>query len=199
VPEDQAEQQAQEAPAAGGGFLGGSRGWIILIAVEVATVVFFLVLMHYRQGAELKDEDKEQLTQIKMAEFNKYALQMRDLNYSIRLATGQTATLAMELRLVLGLLPEARTKQNFEIKEEDWLKFKTALESLETYFRDKLQQYVSQQTHAQLTSPAGQEKIKVFVKEYANAELAKLDLGLSRKDISNERVTDVLIIQYYIQ
>ena len=197
--EEERQEEKQVEEAAAGGFLGGVRGWVILIVAEVLTVLFFVVLLRYKEGAGFREQAEEQKApQIEAKHFNKYHLKVSDLNYSVRVQTGQTRTLAMELQIVLGLLPKER-RQEVTISEEDWQKFMDALRSLEPFIRDKLQQYISQQTHDRLISPAGQEKIKAFVKEYVNSELEELDLDLSEENLSKQRVTNVLLLTYYMQ
>ncbi len=202
MPEDEAQEQQSVAEAPeGGGFLGGTRGWIILVTTQLLWVLAVVVLLKYKTGADFKDQDKgKKQTLIKLSEYNKYTLPLKDLNYSVRLQTGQTATLAMELAIVLGMFQDELDKGK-SLSPEDWKKYMDALAVLEPEIRDKLQQYISQQTYAQLNSTSGREKIKEVVKDFVNNRLKNIDLGLSdaAKKMRKERVTNVFIVTYYMQ
>ena len=202
MPEDEApEQQSAAEPSGGGGFLGGTRGWIILVATQFLWVLAVVVLLKYKTGADYKEPGKgKKGALVKLNDYNRYFLLLKDLNYSVRLQTGQAATLAMELKIVLGMFQDEIDKKQ-ELSEEDWKKFMTAIGALDSEIRDKLQQYISQQTYAQLNSTAGREKMKAVVKDFVNSRLENIDLGLSEngKKLRKDRVRNVFIITYYMQ
>ncbi|MBN2710953.1 MAG: flagellar basal body-associated FliL family protein [Planctomycetes bacterium] len=198
MPEDEG-QQKQKSEDAGGSSLFNKSG-IAFIVVEILTVAFFIVYMQYRDAHKddkTSTEEKEiQGEDIKY--YNKFYHTMEDLNYSIPAPGGNTKTMAMKLIIMLGRTREERQADTI-ISDVDWKKFVDALNQMDFKIRDKLNQFVRQQSSSQLESQSGQEKIKQMVKEYVNNELKYLRLDLENDKLTHERVTEVLIQDFYVQ
>ena len=202
MPEDEAQDSAKkEESGGGGGFLGGAKGWIVVIAVVVIEAAFFLVVLKIQSASGIKSSEEEKkvtLQDIKV--YNAHTVVIDELNYSIPMPTGTTATLAMSLTVNLGLTEDELTKgSDFTIADEDWNKFKEAVQRMEPLIRDRLMQYISQQTYAQLSSASGKEKIKVRVKQMINDELAQIKLDLIEPKLDPKRVTEVFLPTFYLQ
>ena len=98
-----------------------------------------MVLLKDKTGADYKDPGKgKKGALVKLADYNRYFLLLKDLNYSVRLHTGQAATLAMELTIVLGMFQDEMDKKQ-ELSEEDWKKYMTAIGALDSDIREKWQ------------------------------------------------------------
>ncbi len=202
MPEDEAQPQPQPEASSGGGgsLLGGTKGWIILITVVVVEAVIFLLVLTLRPGqpGALGEIHEEEGAQIPLEEFNKHRVNMESLAYSIRMQGGTTATLSMDLAIVLGRTVEER-QRNINISEADWEKFTTAVNVMKPDIRDQLVIYIDNMTYNQLQTPSGKEKIKSFLREYVNSELRNLDLDLDNPDLQHDRVLDVKITMFYLQ
>jgi flagellar basal body-associated protein FliL len=205
MPEGDAQPQAQpETPGGGGGggggLLGGTKGWIILITIVVVEAVIFLLVLRLRPGqpGAVGEIHEEEGVQIPLTEYNKHRIQLENLAYSIRMQGGTTATLSMNLNIVLGRTVEER-QRNITISENDWKKFQEAVTAMIPAIRDQLVIYIDNMTFNQLQTPSGKEKIKSFVREFINSELRNLDLDLDNPDLAHDRVLEVQIPMFYLQ
>lgn len=201
MPEDEGkEQQQQKKAEPTPGIFGGMKGWIVVILVVVLEAVGFLVWIEVKDRMNLKDKaPDESIPKISLKDFNAHQIKLENLNYSIKTQGGTTATLSMDINIVLGKHPE-EIQRDIRISETDWAKFEDAVRKMTPNILDRMNRHIDQQTYNQLSSPSGKEKIQGFVKEYVNSELERLDLGaLSNPDISKKRVTDVLIPRFYLQ
>lgn len=206
MPENEVTPQAENKEAGGSKeFMGGSRGWIILVVAEILTVVIFLVVMHYNSSAgygEAKTPDQGEKPEIDLDDLNKYNLVLSDLSYAVPTQVGRSATLVMEIEIILGKTPEEMQDKNFTIEPTDWDKLKTALEAIKPDILDVLQKYVGQQTYAQLNSASGRENIQRRVKEFANEAMGRIKIKDMKDSIlknNNKRVTKVLITRFFMQ
>lgn len=208
MPEEEGGQKEQQKPAAdagGGGMLGGWKGWVIVISVVVLEAVFFLVLltMQENRGVDFSDEGtKEQL--VSLGDFNKYKLELKDLNYSIPTQSGRTSTLLMSLDIVLGYTrkeQEIGDDAKSKLTEAIWLEFQGALEAMKPDILSALVRHIHQQSINQLNSATGKEKIEVFVKEFVNDNLRSIKFSktIEEAELDKARVTKVLITNWYIQ
>lgn len=147
---------------------------------------------------EASKAKKKEQQPIKVADFVRHQVTLKNLNYSSPLQGGPKATLSMELVLVLGRKPE-EVKKGIMISDKDWAAFRKALTVMEPLIRDKLRQHISKQTLSHLNTPAGKENIKKYVKDYANGQLKKVDLNLENKALDKDRIVNILISSYYLQ
>ncbi len=201
MPENEEGDSKQPKEAAGGGgMLAGTKGWAIVVGAVLLEAVFFLVLMHLQAGQTVKGQGaaEEKIAKESLDDRTGNVVSIENLNYSIPTQGGTTATLSMSLTIVLGRTAEERQRE-VVITAKDWTTFKDAVAKMEPYIRDRLIQYVGQQTYNQLNSPSGKEKIKDMIKQFVNSELSRLDLTLDNKDLARQRVSDVLMPSFYLQ
>jgi hypothetical protein len=198
MPEDEAQEQKKDDGSGGTSQFLGTRGWIVVIAAELITVAFFLVLISLKGGEKKLDNAEVASAKIDLKNYNAHKYAIRDLNYSIPMSGTNSATLSMGLDIVLGLTEEEL--QNDEgPSDDDWKKFERALEQMDSKIRDHLMSHVIQQSYSHLSSSGGQEKIKKIVKEFVNSEMVKLKLGLSKENMVQDRVDQIQITMFFIQ
>jgi len=203
MPEAEAKEapgKSEAAPAAG--LLGGTKGIIILIAAVVLEAVFFIVLLQlqrtHQQQAMPIDASGDKLPIQDVDTRTGHIIHFKDLNYSVPTPSGAVAPLAMELVIKLGLTPEER-QGNKGLLPEEWTRFEEAVQKMEPFIRDRLNLHVRQQTYNQLNSIAGQEKIKSFVQDFVNSELAQMKILERKEEYERKRVIEVLIPMFYLQ
>lgn len=202
MPEDEAQEQtdAKEGEGGGGGFLG-ARAWLLVALAEGLIIVAIFVFMHVRDMD--KKEEEQDDGEAKVGEtfdyYGMYNVALENLNYTISMSTGNSMTLSMKLMVMLGRSEDER-QNSIDIPKEDWEKYQEAVKRMDPKVRDRLNQHIRQQSYSQLNSQSGQEKIKKLVKEYINGELRNIQFKeLKKPDVEPERVTEVLIQDFYIQ
>lgn len=205
MPDGDAPAQPQpDAQAAGGGggggLLGGVKGWIILVTVVVVEAVVLLLFMHSGQGelGTVGEIHEEESARVPLEEYQKHVISLSSLAYSIRMQGGTTATLSMDLNIVLGRTVEER-QRGIKITDKDWETFTAAVNAMVPAIRDQLVIYIDNMTFTQLSTPSGKEKIKSFVREYVNSQLRNLELDLNNPDLARDRVLEVQIPMFYLQ
>lgn len=197
MPEDEA-QESKEANSGGGGLLGGKKGWFIVIAVVLLEAVGFLTMMYLQTDKKGDVDPTEKVARVKPDDYGSVIVDK--LMYSILTQGNNSATLSMDISIVVGPTPED-VKEKRELSKEDLAVFMGAIVTIIPDIKDKLIQYIGKQTFNQLNSSSGKEKIKQFVKNYVNDELEKMDLKdkLVNKELKHGRVHKVLIMSFHLQ
>lgn len=200
MPEEEGQQQAAAEPQEAINPYVGKYGLFIIIIGQLLAGLLFTVYIHLsdpkKDTSVQGDETEAQGEDLRY--FNQYMVRLDDLNYSLQMPGGNTATMSMAIDIVLGRTPEERQNEK-EPSDADMNAFKSAVTLMDSEIRDRLRVQVSQQSISQLNSPGGQDKIREYVKEFVNNRLRTLNLDLEDDDLAHERVTNVFIRDIYIQ
>lgn len=182
----------------GSGLMSGGRGWIIVLSVVVLEAVFFIVLLKLQADKKPADTElSDTFGSYDSKDFMRKEIPLDRLTYSIPMPSGQPMTLAMDMVIILEpTVGEIREK--VVISEGDWQIFNDTVKKMLPWVRDQLNRMINRMSSSEINTERGQNQIREFVREQINTKLQALRLDLSNPKIRKERVTQVLITNFYI-
>lgn len=191
-------EEAGGADEGSGGLMSGGRGWVIVLSVVVLEAVFFIVLLKLQADKKPADTElSDTFGSYDGKDFMHKEIPLERLTYSIPMPSGQPMTLAMDMVIILEPTP-GEIRDKVVIRDSDWQIFHDTVKKMLPWVRDQLNRMINRMSSSEINTERGQNQIREFVKEQINNKLLGLRLDLSDPKIRKERVTQVLITNFYI-
>jgi|GEM_PF-2785913 Flagellar basal body-associated protein FliL. len=188
-------ESGAEAPKATGGFLGGVRGWIIVIGITLLQAAFWIAMMYIREPGEAPDPAEQSKAVLEDIAILQSKAQFDNFSATVPGPGGDLRPLNFNLVLELHYLPEEKRAGATRPTLAQIEAFRTVVTQLESKIRDHLNTFLTGQSFTNLMSDRGPELVKSEVMRFVNNELEKYDFESMNipSTISRRRVTNVLL------
>jgi flagellar basal body-associated protein FliL len=191
---DEKPEDEPEAPAKGGGLLGGIKGWIIVIGITLLQSAFWIAMMYIREPGSSPDPEQAKVF-LEDPAILQSRVEVTNFSATVPGPGGDLRPLNFNMVMEMHYLPEEKragaarpTPAQIEI-------FRMVVAQLESKIRDHLNTFLTGQSFTNLLSERGPELVKAEVMRFVNNELEKYDFESQKipSDISRRRVTNVLL------
>ncbi len=194
--ENPEKKEGEEEPkAAGGGLLGGIKGWIIVIAVTLLQAGFWITMMVIREPGSGPDPAEQAKAFLEDPAILQSKVDMTNFSATVPGPGGDLRPLNFNMVLEMHYLPEEKRAGAARPDAGQIEIFRTVVVQLESKIRDHMNTFLTGQSFTNLLSDRGPELVKAEVMRFVNNELEKYDFAAMKipDDISKRRVTNVLL------
>ena len=183
------------AAKAGGGIMGGVKGWIIVIAVTLAQAAFWIAFMIIREPGSAPDQAEQAKVFLEDPALLQSRVEITNFAATVPGPGGDLRPLTFNLVLELRYQPEEKRTGAARPTPAQIEVFRTVVMQLESKVRDHLNTFLTGQSFTNLLGERGPELVKAEVMRFINNELEKYDFETLKipPEISRRRVTDVLV------
>lgn len=200
--EEGAEGAAGATPAQPGArdWMAGRRGWLIIGVLAVTQALFALILLYFRADVRPEANDAPVRIQELLADMLGHEVRVKDVYLYTPLRGGKRFSLAMDIVLVLGQLPEERVNGAPHPNAAEFELFAAAIRDMEPRIRSRLNTLLQGLAPESYNGPDAFKLLKEEARNLVNDGLESLDFGKAlRPGIGKRRVTEVLFPQFLRQ
>lgn len=191
---DAAPESKEESPKGSSPFLGGIKGWIIVICITLLQSGFWIAMMVIREpgSAPEKEQAKPFLEDPAILQSR---VELNNFTATVPGPGGDLRPLNFNLVLELHYLPEEKRAGATRPTAAQLEVFRTVVTQLESKIRDHLNTFLTGQSFTNLMGDRGPELVKSEIMRFVNNELERYDFTALKipADISRRRVTNVLL------
>ena len=193
-PDKDKAEEGKEKPA-GGGLLGGIKGWIIVIAVTVVQACFWIAMMIIREPGAAPETAEQAKVFLEDPAMLQSRVEVTNFSATVPGPGGDTRPLNFNLVLELQYLPEEKRPGATRPTPAQIEVFRTVVSQLESKIRDHLNTFLPSQSYTNLMNERGPELVRAEVMRFVNNELEKYDFAAMKipEDVSKRRVTNILV------
>lgn len=193
-----AEESAPEGKVEakpGGGFLSGTKGWIIVIAITLLQAGFWIAMMIVREPSDAPEPAEQAKAFLDDPAILQSKVEFKGFSVTIPGPGGDLRPLSFDMVLELHYLPEERRPGAARPTPPQIEAFRTVVVQLESKLRDHMNSFLAGQSFNNLVGERGPELVKAEVMRFVNNELEKYDFEKLKipANISRRRVTNVLL------
>ena len=183
------------AKPAGGGLLGGIKGWIIVIAVTLLQAGFWIFMMVIREPGSAPDQAEQAKVFLEDPAILQSRVELSNFTASVPGPGGDLRPMNFNMVMEMHYLPEEKRPGATRPTPAQIEVFRTVVVQLESKIRDHLNTFLTGQSFTNLMGDRGPELVKAEVMRFVNNELEKYDFAAMKipDNISRRRVTNVLL------
>ncbi len=199
--DEKPDDSKEEAKKAAGGFLGGLKGWIIVICITLVQAAFWIFMMVIREPGTAPEQAEQAKVFLEDPAILQSKVEIQNFSATVPGPGGDMRPINFNMTLELHYLPEEKragatrpTPAQIEI-------FRTVVSQLENKIRDHLNTFLTGQSYTNLLGDRGPELVKAEIMRFINNELERYDFTAMKipANISRRRVTNVLLPSWNMQ
>lgn len=193
-PEKKEGEEEAKKPA-GGGLLGGIKGWIIVILVTLLQAGFWIAMMIIREPGSAPDQLEQTRAFLEDPAILQSKVELQNFSATVPGPGGDLRPLNFNMVMEMHYLPEEKRAGAARPDPAQIEVFRTVAVQLESKIRDHMNTFLTGQSFTNLMGDRGPELVKAEVMRFVNNELEKYDFAAMQipDDISKRRVTNVLL------